>query len=111
MNQYLEEEEIKYCIKCQRWQVFERPRIGFFVTIFLVFVIFISVLCVLPNYNFYPPIPPQEKNCNLIVPDSKSRNIPEVVLVRRWAVGILGIWRGGVGWVKGGAIGVSLQAT
>jgi hypothetical protein len=45
------------------------------------------------------------------VPDSKSRNIPEVVLVRRWAVGILGIWRGGVGWVKGGAIGVSLQAT
>ncbi len=47
----------------------------------------------------------------LAVPDSKSRNIPEVVLVRRWAVGILGIWRGGVGWVKGGAVGVSLQAT
>ncbi len=46
-----------------------------------------------------------------IVPDSKSRNIPEVVLVRRWAVGFLGIWRGGVGWVKGGANGVSLQAT
>jgi hypothetical protein len=45
------------------------------------------------------------------VPDSKSRNIPEVVLVGRWAVGILGIWKGGVGWVKGGAIGVSLQAT
>ncbi len=45
------------------------------------------------------------------VPDSKSRNIPEVVLVRLWAVGILGIWRGGVGWVKGGANRVSLQAT
>jgi hypothetical protein len=27
------------------------------------------------------------------VPD-RSRNIPEVVLVRRWAVGVLGIWRG-----------------
>jgi hypothetical protein len=45
------------------------------------------------------------------VPVSKSRNFPEVVLVRRWAVGVLGIWRGGVGWVKGGANGVSLQAT
>jgi hypothetical protein len=45
------------------------------------------------------------------VPDSKSQNIPEVVLVRRWAVGVLGIWREGVGWVKGGANGVSLQAT
>ncbi len=47
----------------------------------------------------------------VFVPVSKSRNIPEVVLVRRWAVGVLGIWRGGVGWVKGGANGVSLQAT
>jgi hypothetical protein len=45
------------------------------------------------------------------VPVSKSRNIPEVVLVKRWAVGVLGIWRGGVGWVKGGANGVSLQTT
>jgi hypothetical protein len=45
------------------------------------------------------------------VPDNKSRNIPEVVLVRRWAVGVLAIWRGGVSWVKGGANGVSLQAT
>ncbi len=49
--------------------------------------------------------------CTVSVPVSKSRNIPEVVLVRRWAVGVLGIWRGGVGWVKGGANGVSLQAT
>ncbi len=46
-----------------------------------------------------------------IVPDNKSRNIPEVVLVRRWAVGVLGIWRGRDSWVKGGASGVSLQAT
>ncbi len=45
------------------------------------------------------------------VPDNKSRNIPEVVLVRRWAVGALGSRREGVGWVKGGANGVSLQAT
>ncbi len=39
-----------------------------------------------------------------IVPDKRSRNIPEVVLVRRWAVGVLGIWRGeglGEGWGKG----------
>jgi hypothetical protein len=47
----------------------------------------------------------------LIVPDSKSRNIPEVVIVRRWAVGVLGIWEGWDGWVKGGANRVSLQAT
>ncbi len=47
----------------------------------------------------------------LIVPDSKSRNIPEVVIVRRGAVGVLGIWEGWVNWVKGGANGVSLQAT
>jgi hypothetical protein len=47
----------------------------------------------------------------LHAPDNKSRNIPEVVLVRRWAVAVLGIWREGVGWVKGGANGVSLQAT
>jgi hypothetical protein len=45
-----------------------------------------------------------------IVPDRRSRIVPEVVLVRRWAVGVLGIWRG-EGWVKGGAREVSLQAT
>jgi hypothetical protein len=45
------------------------------------------------------------------VPDSKSRNIPEVVIVRRGAVGVLGIWKGWDGWVKGGVNGVSLQAT
>ncbi len=48
------------------------------------------------------------------VPDSKSRNIPEVVIARRWAVGVagvLGIWKGWDSWVKGGANRVSLQAT
>jgi hypothetical protein len=29
--------------------------------------------------------------------DPKSQNIPEVGFVRRWAVGVLGIWREGVG--------------
>jgi hypothetical protein len=29
--------------------------------------------------------------------DTKSQNIPEVGFVRRWAVGVLGIWREGVG--------------
>jgi hypothetical protein len=46
----------------------------------------------------------------LNVPDKRSRNIPEVVLVRHWAVRVLGIWRGeglGEGWDEG----VSLQAT
>jgi hypothetical protein len=46
-----------------------------------------------------------------VVPNSKSRNIPEVVTVRRGAGGVLGIWEGRVNWVKGGANGVSLQAT
>ncbi len=45
------------------------------------------------------------------VPNSKSRNIPEVVVIRRGAGGVLGIWEGWVNWVKGGANGVSLQAT
>jgi hypothetical protein len=41
------------------------------------------------------------------VPDRRSRNVPEVVVVRRWAVGVLGIWRGeglGEGWNKGGSV-------
>ncbi len=47
----------------------------------------------------------------VIVPDSKSRNIPEVVFLWRGAF-VLGVfWRQGVGGVKGGANGVSLQAT
>jgi hypothetical protein len=48
---------------------------------------------------------------DVIVPSSKSRNIPEVVIIRRGAGGVLGIWEGWVNWVKGGANGVSLQAT
>jgi hypothetical protein len=48
---------------------------------------------------------------NITVPDSESRNIPEVVIVRRWAVGVLGIWKGWDSRVKGGANRVSLQAT
>ncbi len=39
------------------------------------------------------------------VPDSKSRYIAEVVFVRRWAVGALGIWKGWDSWVKGGEMG------
>ncbi len=34
-----------------------------------------------------------KRSSSLSVPVSKSRNIPEVVLVRRWAIGVLGIWR------------------
>ncbi len=45
------------------------------------------------------------------VPDRRRRTVPEVVVVRHWAVGVLGIWRG-EGWVKGwDKRGVSLQAT
>ncbi len=47
----------------------------------------------------------------LFVLDNKSQNIPEVVVGRRGAGGVLGIWEGWVNWVKGGANGVSLQAT
>ena len=46
------------------------------------------------------------------VPDRRSRNIPEVVLVRRWAVRVLGIWRGeglGKGWDKGGQFTSNLR--
>jgi hypothetical protein len=46
------------------------------------------------------------------VPDRRSRNIPEVVLVRRWAVRVLGIWRGkglGEGWDKGGQFTSNLR--
>ncbi len=43
-------------------------------------------------------------SCPMVtVPDNKSRNIPKVVLVRRWAVGVLGILegRGGLGEGRG----------
>ncbi len=29
------------------------------------------------------------------VPDRRRPTVPEVVVVRRWAVGVLGIWKGG----------------
>jgi hypothetical protein len=45
-----------------------------------------------------------------IVPDRRHRIGPEVVVVRRWAIWVLGIWRGRV-WEKGGSGEVSLQAT
>ncbi len=48
----------------------------------------------------------------LSVPDRRCRIIPEVVLVRRWAVGVLGIWRGeglGKGWNKGGQFTSNLR--
>jgi hypothetical protein len=47
----------------------------------------------------------------MVVPNSKSWNIPEVVIIRRGAGGVLGTWGGWVSWVKGGANGVSLKAT
>jgi hypothetical protein len=46
------------------------------------------------------------------VPDNKSRNNPEVVLVRRWAVGVLGSWTGGElgeGWGKWGQFTSNLR--
>jgi hypothetical protein len=46
---------------------------------------------------------------DLSVPDRRRRN-PEVVLVRRWVIWVLGIWKGRV-WGRGGSRGVSLQAT
>ncbi len=62
--------------------------------------------------NFEVPLKIKGRVYNfLIVPNSKSRNIPEVVIVRRGAGGVLGIWEGWVNWVEGGANGVSLQAT
>jgi hypothetical protein len=47
-----------------------------------------------------------------IVPDRRSRIIPEVVLVRRWAVRVLGIWKGeglGDGWGKEGQFTSNLR--
>jgi hypothetical protein len=41
----------------------------------------------------------------VVVPDRRHWIIPEVVLVRRWVIGVLGIWKGeglGMGWGKGG---------
>jgi hypothetical protein len=35
-----------------------------------------------------------ERNNNITVPDRRRRIVPEVIVVRRRAVGVLGIWRG-----------------
>ncbi len=46
------------------------------------------------------------------VPDRRRRIIPEVVIVRRWAAGVLGIWRGeslGKGWDRGGQFTSNLR--
>jgi hypothetical protein len=46
------------------------------------------------------------------VPDRRRRIIPEVVVVGRWAVRVLGIWRGeglGKGWNKGGQFTSNLR--
>jgi hypothetical protein len=46
------------------------------------------------------------------VPDRRPRILPEVVLVRRWVIGVPGIWRGeglGKGWVRGGQFTSNLR--
>jgi hypothetical protein len=48
----------------------------------------------------------------VLVPDRRRRIIPEVVSAGRWAVGVLGIWRGeclGKGWNKGGQFTSNLR--
>ncbi len=47
-----------------------------------------------------------------IVPDRRPRILPEVVLVRRWVIWVLGIWKGeglGKGWVRGGQFTSNLR--
>jgi hypothetical protein len=46
------------------------------------------------------------------VPDRRRRILPEVVFVRRWVIGVLGIWRGegtGEGWNRGGQFTSNLR--
>jgi hypothetical protein len=48
----------------------------------------------------------------LSVPDRRCRIYLEVALVRRWAIGVLGIWRGeglGKGWDRGGQFTSNLR--
>ncbi len=63
------------------------------------------------HMNHKPKFISRELNVGIcIVPYRRRRIVPEVVLVRRWVVGVLGIWRGeGLG--KGETGEVSLQAT
>jgi hypothetical protein len=56
--------------------------------------------------GYFRIIPP------LSVPDRRHRIVPEVILVRRWAIGVLGIWKGeGLekGWGKGGQFTSNLR--
>jgi hypothetical protein len=53
-----------------------------------------------------------QTNILVTVPDRRCRILPEVVLVRRWAAGFLGIWRGeglGKGWDRGGQFTSNLR--
>jgi hypothetical protein len=62
--------------------------------------------------NFCLPSPLHIQPPDVNFPDRISRIIPEVVLVRRWTVGVLGIWRGeglGEGWGKGGEFTSNLR--
>jgi hypothetical protein len=46
------------------------------------------------------------------VPDRRRRILPEVVFVGRWAIGVLGIWKGeglGKGWDRGGQFTSNLR--
>jgi hypothetical protein len=58
-------------------------------------VVWVQASCIRYIYHRYSSV---------IVPDSKSRNIPEVVIVRRWAVGVSGnlgrVGQLGEGWGK-----------
>jgi hypothetical protein len=59
-----------------------------------------------------PRRPDCEYNISLIVPDRRHRIIPEVVLVRRGVIGVLGVWRGeglAKGWDRGGQFTSNLR--
>ncbi len=76
---------------------------------FIAFSVNVDISCHIFNkkYPFYRP-----QCLDILVPDRRSRIIPEVVLVRRWAVGVLGIWRGeglGEGQGKGGQFTSNLR--
>jgi hypothetical protein len=91
------------------------------------FICFLSFILILSHpfflHNHFPVshtssirsfLPPNSSSflSNIFVPDRRSRIVPEVVLVRRWAIGVLGIWRGeglGEGWDKGGQFTSNLR--
>jgi hypothetical protein len=52
------------------------------------------------------------QNSTVHVPDRRCRILPEVVLVRRWVIWVLGIWKGegsGEGWVREGQFTSNLR--